>query len=145
MPRPGLGRFWNSSSFLHEARATLADRSKYIQHGGADLQKQLPAMANDFARRLKQPPAHGLHLRAFPSLTERNAAEAQIQIVGQRADGEEHGVGLERAARHVFHAETDFQILDAVLAGVRRSVLLRPPASAFWHASVDKPTTTPAI
>jgi hypothetical protein len=42
MPRPGLGRFWNSFSFLHEARATLAVRSKYIQHGGCACRKSNP-------------------------------------------------------------------------------------------------------
>jgi hypothetical protein len=47
-------------------------------------------MADDLARRLKQPPAHGLHFRTLPSTTKRLGAKAEIQIVGQRADGEEY-------------------------------------------------------
>jgi len=46
-------RFWNSASFPHDARATLTDRREHVQHGGADLQKHLPAMPHDLARRLK--------------------------------------------------------------------------------------------
>jgi transposase len=42
MPRPGSRRFENGSSFLHDARPTLADRGNHIQHGGADLQQHLP-------------------------------------------------------------------------------------------------------
>src|SRR5271168_95533 len=53
--------------FPHDARATLADRGEHVQHGGADLQENLPAVAHDLARGLKQPPAHGLHLRTLPS------------------------------------------------------------------------------
>ena len=96
----------------------LADRGEQVQHGGADLQEHLPAMADDLARRLKQPPAHGLHLRTLPSASKGIGAKAEIQIVGQRPDGKEDGVGLKQTAGHVFHAEADFQILDAVLAGV---------------------------
>jgi len=59
--------FWNGSSFPHDERATFADRLEFIHHGRADLQEQLAAMAHDLARRLKQPPAHGLHLRPLPS------------------------------------------------------------------------------
>ena len=44
---------------------------------------------------LKQPPAHGLHLRTLPSASKRMGAKAEIQIVGQRANGEEYGIGLE--------------------------------------------------
>jgi hypothetical protein len=75
-------------------------------------------MPHDLARRLKQPPAHGLHLCVLPSASERHAAKPKIQIVGQHTDCEEHGVGLECPARHVFHAEADLQIFDAVFAGV---------------------------
>src|SRR5664279_273395 len=64
--RPESRRFWNSAPFLHDPRATLADRRKHIQHGGADFQKHLAAMADDLARRLKQPPAHRLYLRTRP-------------------------------------------------------------------------------
>ena len=74
-------RFWNGSSFLHDERATLADRAEYVQHGRADLQIHPPAMANDLSRRLKQPPTHGLHLRTLPSAPQRIGAKTQIQIV----------------------------------------------------------------
>lgn len=74
-------------------------------------------MADDLARHLKQPPTHRLDLRTRPVPAERGCAKARIEIVGQNADGEEHRVGLERAARHRFHAEADLQILDPVLAG----------------------------
>ena len=43
-----------------------------------DLQERLPAMPDDLARGLKQPPAHGLHLCALPLFAERNAAKTQI-------------------------------------------------------------------
>jgi hypothetical protein len=82
------------------------------------------AMANDLGRRLEHPPAHGPHLRALPFPAERDAAKARIQIVGRHTDGEERGVGLECAARHVFHAETDLQILDTILAGVAALAIL---------------------
>ena len=75
-------------------------------------------MADDLARRLKQPPARGLHLRPLPSASKRIGTKAEKQIVGQHPDGKEYGVGLERTTGHVLHAEADFQILDAVLAGV---------------------------
>jgi hypothetical protein len=67
----------NSASFPHDPRATLADRRKNIQHGSADLQINLPAMSHDRARRLKQPPAHGLHLGALPTASQRIRAAAQ--------------------------------------------------------------------
>src|ERR1035437_735718 len=60
----------------------------------------------------------GLHLRMLTPASERMGAKAEIQIVGQRADGKECGVGSERTAGHVFHAEADLQILDAVFAVV---------------------------
>jgi hypothetical protein len=45
-----------------------------------DLQERLPAMADDLAGRLKQPPAHGLHLRTLKLLAERDAAKAQYRL-----------------------------------------------------------------
>lgn len=69
----------------------VADGSEGGQHGGTDFQPDLPAVANDLARRLKQAPAHGLHLRAFPAASERIGAKAAIEIVGQHADGKEYG------------------------------------------------------
>ncbi len=41
------------------------------------------------ARRLKQPPAYGLHLRTLPFASKRMGAKAEIQIVGQHAYREE--------------------------------------------------------
>src|SRR5277367_1827011 len=96
--RPGSRRLRNGASFPHDASAPLADRGEHVQHGGADLQENLPAVAHDLARGLKQPPAHGLHLRTLPSASKRIGAKAKIQIVGQHPDGEEDRVGLERTA-----------------------------------------------
>jgi hypothetical protein len=93
---PGSRRLRNGTSFPHDARATLADRGEHVQHGGADLQENLPAVAHDLARGLKQPPPHGLRLRALPSASKGMRAKAEIQIVGQYPDGEEDRVGLER-------------------------------------------------
>src|SRR5271169_7028294 len=77
----GSRRLRNGASFPHDARATLADRGEHVQHGGADLQENLPAVAHDLARGLKQPPAHGLHLRTLPSASKCVGAKAEIQIV----------------------------------------------------------------
>src|SRR6202051_2720151 len=96
--RPGSRRLRNGASFPHDARAPLADRGEHVQHGGADLQENLPAVAHDLARGLKQTPAHGLHLRTLPSTSKRIGAKAEIQIVGQHPDGEADRVGLERTA-----------------------------------------------
>ena len=122
--------FWNGS-FLHDCGAALADRAERVQHGCADLQIQPPTMTNDLARRLEQPPAHGLHLRTLPSAPERGGAKNQIQIVSQHADGKEHRVGRERPARHVVHAKADLQILDPVLAVVAASSFSRLLAMAW--------------
>src|ERR1700675_5176825 len=48
--RPGSRRLRNGASFPHDARATLADHGEHVQHGGADLQENLPAVAHDLAR-----------------------------------------------------------------------------------------------
>src|SRR6516162_5774191 len=45
---------------------------------GADLQENLSAMAHDLARGLKQPPAHGLHLRTLPSASKRIGARKRL-------------------------------------------------------------------
>src|SRR5271168_836086 len=61
---------------------------------------------------------HPTAIRTLPSASKRIGAKSEIQIVGQHPDGKEDRVGLEGTAGHVFHAEADFQILDAVLARV---------------------------
>ena len=71
----------------------LTDRGEHGQHGGGDLQEHLPPMADELARLLKQEPAHGLRARALKLSAERDAAKAQIYIVGQHADGEESRIG----------------------------------------------------
>ncbi len=53
--------------------------------------------------------------------------KAKIQIVGQRAIGDEYGVGLERTTEHVFYAKTDLQIFDAVFACGAASVSSSQP------------------
>jgi hypothetical protein len=85
---------WNSASFPHDARATLADRRKHLQHGRADLQEHLSAMPYDLARRLKQPPAHGLHLYVLPSalvqIAEGGAYSRQISPAMELTQHVEH-------------------------------------------------------
>src|ERR1700693_4441784 len=72
----------------------------------------------------------------LPSASKRIGAKAEIQIVGQHPDGEEDRVGLERTARHVFHAEADFQILDAVLARVAALRVIRPFNCGLLSSSI---------
>jgi hypothetical protein len=64
-------------------------------------------MANDRARRLKQLPAQGLHLRTPPLLAERGAAKARDKLQASTpipkntalASNEPHGSGLQLLGR----------------------------------------------
>jgi hypothetical protein len=67
-PAPGITTSPECASFPHDARAPLADRGEHLQHGGADLQENLPAVAHDLARGLKQPPERS---HPLPSASER--------------------------------------------------------------------------
>ena len=100
---------------MHTVVASRADSRKVCSHLRRDPQRPGTGMADESARYLKEPPAHGGDTMILPALPQSGMFEEHEEIVGDDSDPEECGVSALLTARHTLHAKADFEFLDAIL------------------------------